>query len=86
MMQCNITIGVYNSALIVKRVCEPTSVPAGDFAPMTRRFQLKHRRLPAAAFYTTRRRPLASTGAERVQTEPRIHADSSAAPKGRLSQ
>jgi hypothetical protein len=36
--------------------------------------------------YTTRRSPFVSTGTDRVQTEPRIQADSSAAPRGRLSQ
>jgi len=39
-----------------------------------------------ARSYTTRRKPFVSTGVDRVQAEPRIHASTSAAPKGRLSQ
>lgn len=48
------------------------------------------RAVPAAAErrppYTTRRSPFVSTGTDRVQAEQRIQADSSAAPRGLLSQ
>ena len=85
MLRRNTKVGVYNLALIVK------GVSSRKYA--SERFLLHDAPVstemapPAGSrFYTTRRSPLVSTGIERVQTEPRIQAGTSAAPRGRLSQ